>query len=166
MDKGLEHLIKKLEDENKLEDTVIVLAPDHYPYGLSKKEYSDIHKYKKSYDKHKSGLIIYNSSLEKASINKYASNIDILPTLLNMFGIEYDSRLLIGKDIMSSSEGIVIFNDRSFITSKGFYDEGKNSFDSFEDVKANYVKNKRYEVYNKVTASNLIHKLNYYKYTK
>lgn len=34
LDKALELLINKLEESNKLNDTIIVLLGDHYPYGF------------------------------------------------------------------------------------------------------------------------------------
>ena len=161
LDKALEHLLKNLEKDKKLEDTVIVLVPDHFPYGLTKQEYRELTKLDTKYAKHKSGLIIYNPELKKKTIDKYASNIDILPTLLNMFEIDYDSRLLIGKDIMSNSEGIVIFNNHSFLTEKGYYDERIN-----RKPKNKYFKNKQKEVFNKINASSIILEKNYYKYLK
>ena len=164
LDIALEHLLDNLEKENKLNDTVIVLAPDHFPYGLSKKEYSELRKLDTPYAKHKSGLIIYNPNLEKKTIDKYASNIDVLPTLLNMFGIEYDSRLIIGSDIMSDSDGIVMFNDRSFLTEYGFYNEKSTKFSSFKEIPSNYIKQKQSEVLNKYNASALILEKNYYKF--
>ena len=166
LDKALEHLLNNLEKENKLDDTVIVLAPDHFPYGLSKKEYSELRNLDTVYAKHKSNLIIYNPSIETTTIDKYASNIDILPTLLNMFGINYDSRLIIGSDIMSDSEGIVIFNDRSFLTEYGFYNEKTSKFTSFKETPSNYIKEKQIEVLNKNNASSLILEKNYYKLYK
>ena len=166
LDKALEHLIENLEKVNKLNDTVIVLVPDHFPYGLSTKEYKELRDINTIYDRHKSNVIIYNPSVKGITVNKYASNIDILPTLLNMFGAGYDSRLLIGTDIMSDSEGIVMFNDRSFLTEYGFYDERKSKFTSFKDVPVNYIENKQREVFNKYNASALILEKDYYKKIK
>lgn len=168
LDLGLEKLLKNLEKENLLDDTVIVLTPDHYPYGLSDKNLNELKKLENSYDKHKSGLIIYNSSIKPVTIDKYASNIDILPTLLNLFGVDYDSRLITGKDILSSSEGIVIFNDRSFLTDKGYYNEITNEFTNFtkEKVSNEYIETKRKEVFNKINTSSLILETDYYKYIK
>ena len=166
LDKALEHLIENLKKTNKLDDTVIVLVPDHFPYGLSRKEYNELRDINTIYDKHKSNAIIYNSTIKPTTIDKYASNIDILPTLLNMFGIEYDSRLLIGSDIMSDSEGIVIFNDRSFLTEYGFYDERNSNFTSFKEAPKNYIKDKQKDVLNKYNASSLILEKDYYKKIK
>lgn len=163
LDQALENLINNLEKNNLLENTVITLVPDHYPYGLSDKELDEFSKLNNSYDKYKSGFIIYNKDLKKKKINKLSSNIDILPTLLNMFGIKYDSRLIVGKDIMSNSEGIVIFNDRSFLTSKGYYDEKRNEFISKLSVSNKYINDKKIEVYNKANVSSMLLDFNYYK---
>ena len=168
LDKAVEKLLKNLQASKKLDNTVIVLLPDHYPYGLSEKELKDLKEINTEYDKHKSGLIIYNTKTKGKKIDKYASNIDVLPTILNMFGMEYDSRLIIGKDIMSSTDGIVIFNDRSFLTNKGYYNENTNKFTNTTKEKVNnkYIEEKRLEVYNKVNASSLIIQKDYYKYIK
>ena len=167
LDIALGHLLDNLKKENLLDDTVIVLVPDHFPYGLTDKEYRDLRELNTVYDKHKSGLIIYNSKVKGTEIDKYASNVDILPTLLNMFGMDYDSRLIAGEDIMSDSDGIVIFNDRSFMTEMGYFDERANKFISFTDnTSSHYVTTTRELVLNKVNSSDMILKNNYYKYIK
>lgn len=121
-DKSLELLLNDLKESGTLDDTVIVIAPDHYPYGLTNddiKSYIDIKD--ENFDLYHNNLIIYNSKLEHKEITKNIYSLDILPTLLNMFGIDYDSRLLIGSDIFSSSSDLVIFNNKSWISDKGRY---------------------------------------------
>lgn len=167
LDNALKNLLDNLEKANKLDDTVIVLVPDHYPYGLSSDEFKEINPYTTPYDKYKSGLIIYNSATKGEKIDKYASNIDILPTILNMFGIKYDSRVIIGKDIMSNSDGIIMFNDRSFLTNQGFYNEKTNEFITTKtNIPKDYIKNKKIEVFNKTNISSMILETNYYKSLK
>ena len=61
-------------------------------------------------------------------IDKPASSLDILPTLSNLLGLEYDSRLMIGKDIFSDSEPLVIFGNRSFISELGSYNAATGKF--------------------------------------
>ena len=92
--------------------------------------------------------------------------MDILPTVLNLFGAEYDSRLLAGKDILSNSEGIVIFNDRSWITDYGKYDAIKKTFIASKKVKNEdeYVKRINSIVYNRFSSSRMILETNYYNY--
>ena len=85
-----------------------------------------------------------------------------MPTLLNMFGIEYDSRIITGKDIMSNSQGIVIFNNHSFLIDEGFYNPINNTFTGnmyYKDL--NKIKE---EVNNKFSVSNIILNKNYYNY--
>lgn len=167
LDNALKNLLENLKKNEKLDDTVIVLVPDHYPYGLSNEELNELKPLTTAYDKYKSGLIIYNSTTKGEKINKYSSNIDILPTILNMFGIKYDSRVIIGKDIMSSNDGIVIFNDRSFLTNQGFYNEKTKEFSSSKtNIPQGYIKEKRIEAFNKTNISSMILETNYYKSLK
>lgn len=93
-------------------------------------------------------------------------NIDVLPTVLNMLGIEYDSRLIIGKDIMASNnEGVVIFPDRSWINSKGAYDINSGMFVPFVDsIDDKYISKINQEVYDKFKVSTNLQYTDYYKY--
>ena len=167
LDNALKNLLENLKKNDKLDDTVIVLVPDHYPYGLSDEELNELKPITTAYDKYKSGLIIYNSDTKGKKIDKYSSNIDILPTILNMFGINYDSRVIIGKDIMSSSDGIIIFNDRSFLTNQGFYNEKTNEFSTTKTkIDKGYIKEKRIEAFNKTNISSMILETNYYESLK
>lgn len=40
---------------------------------------------------------------------------------MNLLGIDYDSRLYSGKDILSDSPGLVVFNDMGFMTDYCIY---------------------------------------------
>lgn len=167
LDRALELLINKLAEKNILDNTVIVLSSDHYPYGLSVAEMKEIMNIEdQKLDIHKNHLIIWNNQMKKPiEINKYAQSIDIVPTVLNLFGVNFDSRLLIGRDILSSSEGLVIFNDRSWITEYGKYNATKKTFTPFKDNVTNeYIDNINNVVYNKYVVSKNILENNYYKY--
>ena len=80
----------------------------------------------------------------------YCSTVDILPTLLNLFGLEYDSRLLVGQDILSDSPGLVVLSNRSFITELGKYKSSTDTFTPYEGVTVpeGYVS----EIYKQVSA--------------
>ena len=169
LDKALESLISKLKNEKLLEDTVIVISADHYPYGLSVNELKEKADYIKDqkFDIHKNNLIIWNSELNNPiTVDKYASSLDILPTVLNLFGMNYDSRLLAGKDIFSSSDGLVIFSDRSWITDYGKYNSIAKKFTAFKEIddEENYIKSINNIVYNRFSFSRSILENNYYKY--
>lgn len=171
LDKALESLINSLKEKGKLDDTVIVISADHYPYGLTINEMKERATYinDEKFDIHKNNLIIWNSQIKTPiKIDKYASSLDILPTVLNLLGIEYDSRLLMGTDILSNSEGLVIFNDRSWITKYGKYDAIKGKFTEYINLeeKQKYIDEINEIVKNKFNASRLILETNYYKYIK
>ena len=168
LDKALEVLLKKLEEKNVLDDTVIVLAGDHYPYGLTKNEILEIDPKKKedySLERDRSTLIIYNNKINK-KIDKYCFSMDVLPTILNLYGVEYDSRLLIGRDIMSNSSQFVLFSDRSFINDNGKYYSNINKFISFDNKSYDeeYISNIKNNIYLKYRNSRLILENDYYKY--
>jgi phosphoglycerol transferase MdoB-like AlkP superfamily enzyme len=167
LDKALESLINKLTEKGILDDTVIVLSADHYPYGLTNEQISEVMDIEdEKFDIHKNNLVIWNSQIEKTVIDKYAESLDILPTILNLFGIEYDSRLLMGRDILSDSDGLVILNDRSWITEYGKYDAATDKFTAFDnkEVSDDYVDKINTIVYNKFVISKNILETDYYKY--
>lgn len=126
LDKALQYLLEQLETAGKLENTVICLSADHYPYGMSQEQYEELagKPLGENRDMYRNNLIIWNVKLEENPqvIDKVCCSVDILPTLLNLFGFDFDSRLYAGRDIFSDEEGLVIFNDRSFITDKVIYD--------------------------------------------
>lgn len=124
LDKALEYLIQRLKEAGKLEKTVIVLATDHYPYGLTDSQYKKIVGHSIQYggmERHKSDLFIWNSEMETVKVDKPCSAVDVLPTLLNLFGFTYDSRLYSGTDIFSDAPGIAMTANQSFITDKIIY---------------------------------------------
>lgn len=118
---AMQYLMEQLEEAGIAENTVIVLSPDHYPYGMEKSSLDELagHEIEENFELYKNSLIIYKKGMEPVTVDKPCSSLDILPTVLNLFGFDYDSRLLSGKDILSDSEGLVIFNTRNFITEKG-----------------------------------------------
>lgn len=130
LDRAVEALINNLDEKGILEDTVIVLAGDHYPYLLTNSQINEAADYNKDdvIDINKSNLIIWNSEMNPVVIDKVGSQIDILPTLFNLFGIDYDSRITIGKDILSTNEGLAIFGNRSWISDQGRYYYSNSKF--------------------------------------
>ena len=166
LDRALEALLQQLEMSGKLEDTVIALVGDHYPYTLSIDEINEASSYEKDeiVEVNHSNFIIWNSEMEPVTIEKTASQIDVLPTLLNLFGIPYDSRLLIGKDILSTYEGIAIFSDRSWVTEEGTYFATSKQFVPKEGKVEDptYIDRINRRVANAFTMSKLIVEYDYY----
>ena len=167
LDKALATLIQKLEEKDKLKDTVIVLVADHYPYALSLSEINSVSKYEKDkvIEINRSNLILWNSELETTNISKVASQIDVVPTVYNLFGIEYDSRLFVGKDILSTEPGLAMFSNRSWVSDKGKYFSSNKKFVPNDGVEVddNYIKTMNNIVSNKLNISKLITSSNYYE---
>ena len=168
-DIAMSHLLTKLEDAGRLDDTLIVISSDHTPYYLSNKEVSSVSKIDRDnkFDRNRGSLIIYNSGFkDKVVVDKYAMNIDVLPTLLNMLNIPYDSRIIIGKDIMApNSEGVAILPDRSWSTDKGSYDTANGEFyPKVDTVDDKYIKKIMNEVNSKYDISVSMQYNDYYKY--
>ena len=168
LDKAVGELLKNLEEAEKLEDTVIVISGDHYPYGLTLDEINELSTYKRddTFEKYRMPLLIWSGSMKKPiKVEKIGSSLDILPTVLNLFGVEYDSRLLIGRDILSDTEPLVIFSDRSFITDKGRYNAITKEFiaNDGEEIEEGYVEKTNKIIYQKYQMSRLILENDYYR---
>ncbi len=166
LDHALESLMNKLEEAGKLDDTVFVLLADHYPYNLSIDNINVMSTYERDslIEANSNNLIIYNSKMKTVKIDKVGMSIDVLPTVLNLFGIEYDSRVIMGKDILSTNEGIAIFKDKSWVTNKGTYYASTGKFIAkSEDIPEGYVDKINKIVSNRVAISRMIVDNNYYK---
>ena len=160
LDNSLGILLERLKASNTLDDTVIVLYGDHYPYGLKTSELNEISDTDRSdkFEMFHTSLILYNSEIEEnVKVTKYVSSIDVLPTIYNLFGIKYDSRLLMGRDALSDAEGLVILSDRSFINEFGSYNSITGKYTKFkEDVSNDYIEKLNHEVYQRFTMSSLL----------
>ncbi len=127
LDKALEHLVNRLEEEGKLEKTVFVMAGDHYPYYLDNTDKNTRNvlagrTLDGQTEKYKSTCILYNAGLKEPIIcDEYCCSVDILPTVLNLFNIKYDSRLIAGKDVFSDALHKATLYNKSFITDNVIY---------------------------------------------
>lgn len=180
LDRALEKLLNELNEAGVADKTVIALTPDHYPYGLEGDDNDKYamwrellgHEVDTTFELYKSCLLLYCQSTEAApTVDKYCYSADILPTLLNLFGFEYESRLLMGNDILSTSPDLVIMSDRSFITDMGKFDAQSDTFVlhegksfSTEEEKQDYLDNMKSAVSNKFKMSAKIIEKDYYGY--
>lgn len=165
LDKAMELLLKKLDEAGKLDNTVIVLTADHFPYNLNIDDINTLSSYKRDVliEANSNNLIIYNRKMKSVDVDKVGMSIDVLPTVLNLFGMKYDSRIIMGKDILSTSTGIAIFKDKSWITNKGTYYASKDEFVGDSDVDEEYIKNINNIVNNRTAISRMIVANDYYR---
>ena len=167
LDKAMEKLIQELEKKGIAEDTLIAISPDHYPYGLKLNEISELAntEINTEIELNKGIFLLWSKGMEPVEIDKICSSLDIIPTLSNLMGLEYDSRLLMGRDIFSDSEPLVMFSDRSFITDKAFYNAKTNEVTSFtgENIESSYIKETAETVILKFKYSAMILDTDYYR---
>ncbi|MDD2370870.1 MAG: sulfatase-like hydrolase/transferase [Firmicutes bacterium] len=130
LDKALEYLLQSLRDRGIADKTLIALSADHYPYGLKVSTMSEFlgHPVETNFEMYKNNFILYVDGMTPVNVEKPASSLDIIPTISNMLGLEYDSRLFMGSDIFAPGDSLVIFNNRSFISDKGFYNSKTKVF--------------------------------------
>lgn len=124
---ALEYLMQRLEQAGVADKTCIALTNDHYPYGLTEAEYNELagQTLDTTFEKYRNSFICYVPGLsENIVVDEYCSTADILPTLLNLFGVDYDSRLLAGTDVLSSGLHAAVLSDKSFLTKTFRYDAG------------------------------------------
>ena len=137
LDRALEYVLDQLEQAGQLENTVICLSGDHYPYGMDPATWDELcgGEMDTDFEIFHSTLILWSGCMEEpVYIDKPCCSMDVLPTLLNLFGLEYDSRLLAGQDILSDSPGLAALSNRSFITDYGRYNSSTDEFTPNEGI--------------------------------
>ncbi len=169
-DEGLGYLLEALRWENQLKDTTIVILSDHYAYyhdyafaskGMSRKDnlnnpesyhipgmiYDEkltdalknmsseqLSEYKIGYTNYE-----YTNDLILSS-NKFFNNTDMTPTLLNLFGISYDSALYIGCDLFGPNISFINSRKGGVFNHQFYTNDGYNILNWDEDYLA-YKKN-------------------------
>ena len=136
---AMKSLLDQLEAAGIADDTVVVLTADHYPYCLEKSDtWGNDKDYLSEYygetvtnvfQRDHNALIIWSGCLEGKNIVVDAPtfSLDIVPTLCNLFGLEWDSRIYSGRDVFSDAEPIVFWPNHSWKTDKGEWDASKSS---------------------------------------
>lgn len=163
---AMKAMLEKLEAAGVADKTVIALSGDHYPYGLPRECIDELagHKVEDNFELYKSTMILWKKGMDKVVVDKPCASLDRIPTLSNLFGLEYDSRLMMGTDILSDSPALVIFSNRSWITDRARYNTVTDEvefFDGTESDKA-YVKTVNRIVADKFKYSAKILETDYY----
>ena len=173
---AMESLLRQLEEAGIADDTLVVIATDHYPYGLERsKTWKNTRDHLaelygvKDYDqflRDHNALIMWSGAFEDMNIvvDTPVYSLDILPTVSNLFGVEYDSRLLVGRDVFSDQEPLVLWPDYNWVTEKGTYCDGEFTPREGAEVEEGYVSRINALVKNKITFSRSVVDMNYYDY--
>ena len=180
---ALESLVSQLEAAGIADDTVIALVPDHYPYGLMPSSawgtkdnaLSELFGYPANtyLARDHNAAIIWCGSLEKSEpivVSDPVTSLDILPTLSNLFGLTFDSRMLVGRDVLApDTQPLVYWTDYCWLTEKGYYDSHNRTFtptngepQKMGEYDADYVEYISSVVKAKISFSSNIANLDYY----
>ncbi len=170
LDDALSILLDELDDTGKLDDTVIVLFADHYPYGLSDSNIASFlgDEALEEKERDRTPFIIYNTTIEPKKYEDYTTLMNILPTIANLFDADYDPRLYMGEDLFNPDyESLAIFTDGSWVNETAFYNASnskliyKNPTNTLSD---DYVISLNREINDKINMSNLAVKKDYFNY--
>lgn len=178
LENAMAYLLEELEKADLMDDTVVVIAADHYPYGLERSatwgnetdRLSELYGQPCTNDiiRDHNRLIIWSGCIEDMDLRVDAptSSLDILPTISNLFGLDYDSRLLAGRDVFSDAEPIVLWNNYGWKTDKGSYNAFDREFTPAEGVtvEEGYVERICAIVKNRLTYADSVKNLNYFNY--
>ncbi len=177
LEKAVAYLVETLEEKGIADDTVICIAPDHFPYGLDSDAslgnmpyLSELYGYSvDTYEERdRSRAIIWCGTLEDSEpiiVDAPASSVDILPTLCNLFGVEWDSRLYVGRDVLSDALPLVFFGNYDWKTDLGHYSATKNTFTPADEntvIPEDYVNQISSMVRNRMTFSKSVLSHDYY----
>ena len=154
LEAAMTYLVDRLEAAGIADDTLIVLTADHYPYEMSSGDvdyYNELRGFsdtERDTSRYLNTLIMWSASIEEpVEVNVPCSSIDIVPTICNLFGLEYDSRLYSGRDVFatnyeadeaSTCMPLVVFANtgygNSWITAAGTYEASTGTFTPNEGV--------------------------------
>lgn len=169
LDRALEYLLNRLEEAGVADKTAIVMATDHTPYGLSRENYFEmIGKEDDFFSWYKSDLVFWVGGMEEPTVVKeYCSTADILPTILNLWGFPYDSRLYAGTDVFSDGVHAAVLIDHSFLTDKVWFNSNTGEIRyqvPEEEVPENYVENMNQLIASRFEFSAEILRNDYYRF--
>ena len=161
----VELLLQNLREKNLIDNTVIAVFTDHYLYTLTDQTIIEGYKGTTNNLINKTPFFIWNNSTETKKVNEVTSQLNILPTLLNLFGLEYHPNYYIGKDALNTNyEGIVFFSDYSWYNGKVYVDGGIVTNDKYIDPLE--LDDKNYYINYIIRKNDLTLKYNYFKTIK
>ena len=175
-------MLEYLEEAGIADKTVIVMAPDHIPYSdldvleelagrsFHAESLESLDEKTVDVDVYKNTWILWSASMERpVVVDKPCSQVDILPTLSNLLGLEYDSRMMAGTDVLSAADPVVIFFSTSWLTAKGRYNRYTGAFEPAEGTEMSeeeknvYVENMKYIVNSRLMLGQRIIESDFYR---
>lgn len=171
LEKAVAYIVQRLEEEGILDKTVIILTPDHYPYSLSADELAVLAGPEAvnadPFWRYHSFCTMWKGGMEPIEVDSYCCTQDILPTMLNLLGLDFDSRLLTGTDIFSDSEHVAVIENGSFVNEKVRYNSKRETVTWFvpeEERSEEYLEDIMGAVNNCFTVGAAVEENDYYRF--
>ena len=158
----VELLLNNLKEKNLIDNTIIVVFTDHYLYTLS--DQTILEKYKDTNNNliNKTPFFIWDNGNSKKKITAVTSQLNILPTLINLFGLEYHPNYYIGYDALNPNyNGYVFFSDYSWYDGNVYVDGGIVTNEKYIDPLI--LEDKNYFINYMIRKNDLTLKYNYFK---
>ncbi len=164
LDKSMAYLMDQLAEAGKLDNTLLVLFADHHPLETPLQTLADYGGAEvdrlNGFDEDRTPLIFYSPNLGAQKLDRVNSTFDILPTVLNLIGLNYDPRLYVGNDYFDEASKLVIFPNGSWITDDGAYYASNDTHD--ETLSDAEVARRNTEVNNLFSVCRMIYRRNYF----
>lgn len=158
----MELLLNELKTRNLYNNTTIVVLTDHYLYTLSDKTILDKYKNTSNNLINYTPFFIWNNGKDKKTVKTVTSQLNVLPTILNLFGIDYNPVNYIGSDALDNNyQKIVFFSDYSWYDGNVYVDGGIVTNKRYISEEA--LDNKNYYVNYLIKKNDLTLKYNYFK---
>ena len=158
----IELLLQNLEEKGLIDNTIIVAYSDHYLYTVEDKTILDRYKETSNNLINKTPFFIWSNNMKKVNINKVTSQLNILPTVLNLAGIDYNPNNYIGLDALDPKyEGIVFFSDYSWYDGNVYVENGEIT--NNKSISNDKLEEYNYYISNITKKNDLALKYNYFK---
>ncbi|HAX03147.1 MAG: hypothetical protein A2Y45_06910 [Tenericutes bacterium GWC2_34_14] len=150
LDHMIGNLFSSLEDKNILDDTVILLSGDHYPYTMPQEVYQSFTGITENHLKQRGNLYLWSSDVTPITIDTLTSSYDILPTLNALFDLGGDPTFYVGNDAFIEADRYVLFKDYSYFdgTNHHFLYDLKETSDQSRKI------SDLYQIYKKILRTN------------
>lgn len=158
----MELLLNELKTRNLYNNTTIVVLTDHYLYTLSDKTILDKYKNTSNNLINYTPFFIWNNGKDKKTVKTVTSQLNVLPTILNLFGIDYNPVNYIGSDALDNNyQKIVFFSDYSWYDGNVYVDGGIVTNKRY--ISEGALEDKNYYVNYLIKKNDLTLKYNYFK---
>lgn len=159
-------LMDNLKEKGLYDNTVVVFFADHYAYTVSDKNLLAPYKDIDTNLINKTDFFIWSSDIKPFNVNKTTSQLNILPTILNLFNLYDHPSYYVGEDALDNSySGYVFFNDYTWYDGKRYVSA---SGEVLKGLKAtpDYINSMATMINEKTRKNDEVLKINYFKVLK